>query len=165
MEKEKNTEASSACPTVSVGGQAVIEGVMMKNGSRVALSVRKEDGSIEVNVSEFHHAKEKHKWLNIPIIRGIVGFVESLILSFKTMGKATDMLGLDEDGNPKPKEAVEDAEPNTETVESKEQATEPVESKSETDTDEKATEPVKEETKEPTKDDKKKAGGSTVFAM
>ncbi len=84
------------CKANSVGGQAVIEGVMMKNVTKVALAIRKEDGSIEIKKSEFHPAKEKHKWLNIPILRGIVGFVESMILSFKTLGDSTDMLGIDE---------------------------------------------------------------------
>ena len=84
------------CKVNSVGGQAVIEGVMMKNITKVALAIRKEDGSIEIKNSEFHPAKEKHKWLNIPILRGIVGFVESMILSVKTLGDSTNMLGLDE---------------------------------------------------------------------
>lgn len=84
------------CRPNSVGGQAVIEGVMMKNGTRVALAIRKEDGSVEIKNSEFHPAKEKHKWINIPILRGIVGFVESLILSFRTLGDSTEMLGIDE---------------------------------------------------------------------
>ncbi len=84
------------CRPNSVGGQAVIEGVMMKNGTRVALAIRKEDGSVEIKNSEFHPAKEKHKWLNIPILRGIVGFVESMILSFRTLGDSTEMLGIDE---------------------------------------------------------------------
>ena len=84
------------CKPNSVGGQAVIEGVMMKNGTKVALAMRKADGSVEIKNSEFHPAKEKHKWLNIPILRGIVGFVESMILSFRTLGDSTDMLGLDE---------------------------------------------------------------------
>ena len=84
------------CRPNSVGGQAVIEGVMMKNGTRVALAIRKEDGSVEVKNSEFHPLKEKHKWINIPILRGIIGFVESMILSFRTLGDSTEMLGIDE---------------------------------------------------------------------
>lgn len=92
----KKNEKITPCRIASVGGQAVIEGVMMKNVTDVALAVRKADGSIEIQKSEFHPAKEKHKWLNIPILRGIVGFVESMILSLKTMSASTDMLGLDE---------------------------------------------------------------------
>ena len=85
------------CRKNRVGGQAVIEGVMMKNGQEVALAVRKEDGTIEIDKSQFVALKTKHKWINIPILRGIVGFFESMVLSFKTLGKATDMLGLDEE--------------------------------------------------------------------
>lgn len=84
------------CRPNSVGGQAVIEGVMMKNGTSVALAIRKEDGSVEIKNSGFHPLKEKHKWINIPIIRGVVGFVESMILSFRTLGDSTNMLGIDE---------------------------------------------------------------------
>ncbi len=86
-----------SCRLNRVGGQAVIEGVMMKNGQEVALAVRKEDGTIEIDKSKFIALKTKHKWLNIPILRGIVGFFESMVLSFKTLGKSTDMLGLDEE--------------------------------------------------------------------
>lgn len=92
---DKNTDLS--CRRNRVGGQAVIEGVMMKNGQEVALAVRKEDGTIEIDKSQFVALKSKHKWINIPILRGIVGFVESMILSFKTLGKATDMLGLEDE--------------------------------------------------------------------
>ena len=81
-----------SCRSNKVGGQALIEGVMMKNGTRVSIAVRKGDGAIEIENTEFHPAKEKHKWINIPILRGIVGFVESLILSFNTLGNANDML-------------------------------------------------------------------------
>ncbi|MBQ8146056.1 MAG: DUF1385 domain-containing protein [Clostridia bacterium] len=86
-----------SCRLNRVGGQAVIEGVMMKNGQEVALAVRKEDGTIEIDKSQFVALKTKHKWLNIPILRGIIGFFESMVLSFKTLGKSTDMLGLDEE--------------------------------------------------------------------
>ena len=92
-----SNEQSRACRLNKVGGQAVIEGVMMKNGQDVALAVRKEDGTIEIDKSKFVALKTNHKWLNIPILRGIVGFFESMVLSFKTLSKSTDMLGLDEE--------------------------------------------------------------------
>ena len=170
MSEEKKTTA--VCPVASVGGQAVIEGVMMKNGTRVALSVRKEDGSIEVKTSEFHPAKEKHKWLNIPIIRGIVGFVESLILSFKTMSVATDMLGLDDEPAAEAAEVKEEvsatneeaaepaeAEEVSATSEEKKEVAEPAEVKEEAATNEEAAEPKKEQK------EKKKSSGATTFAM
>ena len=80
-----------------VGGQAVIEGVMMKKDDRVALAVRKEDGTVEIQKSEFKSSRKKFKLLNKPIIRGIVAFIESLILSFRTLSSSTDMLDLEDD--------------------------------------------------------------------
>ena len=80
-----------------VGGQAVIEGVMMKNGERVSLAVRKEDGSVEIKNTEFHSPRKKFKLFDKPIIRGIIAFFESLVLSFKTLSHSTDMLDLEED--------------------------------------------------------------------
>ena len=57
MKKEK---CSTSCRTTRVGGQAVIEGVRMKNQTDVALAIRKADGTIEIKKTEFHPAKEKH---------------------------------------------------------------------------------------------------------
>ncbi len=85
------------CRRNKVGGQAVIEGVMMKNGEDVCLAMRKEDGTVEIARSKFVSVRKKHKWLNIPLLRGMIGFVESLILSFKTLNKSTEMLGLEEE--------------------------------------------------------------------
>ena len=79
-----------------VGGQAVIEGVMMKNSERVSLAVRKEDGSVEIKNTEFKSPREKVRLFNRPIIRGIIAFFESLVLSFKTLSHSTDMLDLDD---------------------------------------------------------------------
>ena len=79
-----------------VGGQAVIEGVMMKNSERVSLAVRKEDGSVEIKNTEFKSTRNKIRLFNKPIIRGIIAFFESLVLSFKTLSHSTDMLDLDD---------------------------------------------------------------------
>ncbi len=80
-----------------VGGQAVIEGVMMKKGDDVALAVRKEDGTVEIKKSTFKSARKKARIFDLPIIRGIIAFFESLILSFKTLSSSTDMLDLEDD--------------------------------------------------------------------
>ena len=85
-----------SCRRNKVGGQAVIEGVMMKKGEEVSLAMRKEDGSVEICKSKFVSLKTKHKWLNIPILRGIIGFIESLVLSMRTLTQSTDVLEIDE---------------------------------------------------------------------
>lgn len=96
---DKNCELS--CRRNKVGGQAVIEGVMMKKGEEVCLAMRKEDGSVEIDKSKFVSVRTKHKWLNIPLLRGVIGFIESMILSFKTINKSTAVLELDEDSSKK----------------------------------------------------------------
>ncbi len=78
-----------------VGGQAVLEGVMMKAGSRTVTTCRKENGTLVVTDSEFHSVRKKHKFLNIPILRGVVNMVEMLMLSYKTLGASADALDLD----------------------------------------------------------------------
>jgi len=93
---DKNKECLD-CRKNKVGGQAVIEGVMMKRGEDVCLAMRKEDGTVEIAKSKFVSVRKKHKWLNIPILRGIIGFVESMILSLKTLNKSTEILELDDE--------------------------------------------------------------------
>lgn len=80
-----------------VGGQAIIEGVMMKHDENVAIAVRQEDGSIKMIGDKFESVKKKCGFLRLPLIRGVVGFIESLILSFRTMNKGTEALGLDDE--------------------------------------------------------------------
>lgn len=68
-----------------IGGQAVIEGVMMRNGSKYAVAVRKADQSIEVKIDEYHSISERFPFLKAPLIRGIVNFIEALYLGMKTV--------------------------------------------------------------------------------
>ena len=70
---------------VNIGGQAVLEGVMMKGPKSYALAVRKPDKEIEVKVTEYKSLGERHKGLNIPIVRGVVNFIESLYIGMKTL--------------------------------------------------------------------------------
>lgn len=80
-----------------VGGQAVIEGVMMKHKSSCGLAVRMENGEIKPEEYSYTSIKERIKWLGWPIIRGVVNFVESMILSFKTLTKSAEAFGLEEE--------------------------------------------------------------------
>jgi len=80
-----------------VGGQAVLEGVMMKSGENVSLTVRKEDGTMVTKNSKFVSIKSKSAFFSIPIIRGVVNFIESMRLSFSTLSDSADMLDIDDD--------------------------------------------------------------------
>lgn len=68
-----------------VGGQAVMEGVMMKNGDRYAVAVRKPDHQIEVKVSEYKGTVKNKTFRNLPLVRGVVNFIESLYLGISTL--------------------------------------------------------------------------------
>ena len=70
---------------VTIGGQAVIEGIMMKNDNRYAIAVRKPDKEIEVKVSDFQSISDRIKIFKLPIIRGVVNFIESLVLGISTL--------------------------------------------------------------------------------
>jgi Predicted metal-dependent enzyme len=80
----------------TVGGQAVLEGVMMKSKEQYSVAVRKEDGTLSVKSDTFTSVRKKIKILNIPIIRGVVNFVETMILSFKTLMMSAEAMGLEE---------------------------------------------------------------------
>lgn len=62
----------------AVGGQAVIEGVMMRSPNSVVIAVRKKDKSIKISAKKYKSIIQKYKFLNIPIVRGIVGLIEMM---------------------------------------------------------------------------------------
>lgn len=73
-----------------IGGQAVLEGVMMKNGEQYAVAVRKPDGEIDVQTEEYKGFLSDKKITKIPFIRGIFAFIDSLVLGMKvTMHSAS----------------------------------------------------------------------------
>lgn len=102
MKKEKKirNDCPSDCASGRagrVGGQAVLEGVMMKAGSNTVTTCRKEDGTLVVYDDSFTSVRTKHKILDLPIIRGVVNFVEMMMLSFRTLSNSADALGIEEE--------------------------------------------------------------------
>jgi uncharacterized protein YqhQ len=73
-----------------VGGQAVIEGVMMRSPKRIATAIRRANGKIEVKAQEFESLIQRKKFLNIPILRGAVTLIEVMILGIKTLQWSAD---------------------------------------------------------------------------
>lgn len=80
----------------SVGGQALIEGVMMQGPKGMATAVRKTDGTILTEYHEMKKLRDKNKFFNIPIIRGIVGFIESMITGYKTLMYSAEVSGMED---------------------------------------------------------------------
>lgn len=75
------------------GGQALMEGIMMNGPEGAAMSVRKTDGTIITVPKEFKHARDKVKILGIPVVRGIVNFIESMILGYKCLMESAELSG------------------------------------------------------------------------
>ena len=69
----------------TIGGQAVIEGVMMRNGNDYAVAVRKPDQTIEVKKDQFIGLNAKWHMKKVPIIRGVLAFIDSLVLGMSTL--------------------------------------------------------------------------------
>ncbi len=90
MKQEKNPRVGK------VGGQAVLEGIMMRGPESYTTAVRKADGTI-IRDSHPNEIKKKNAFLRLPVIRGVVSFVESMILSFSTLGFAAEALELEEE--------------------------------------------------------------------
>ncbi len=80
-----------------IGGQAVMEGVMMRNGDEYAVAVRKSDGEIEVKKEEYKGIVKNKSIGKIPILRGIFAFVDSLILGMSALNFSSDLYMQEED--------------------------------------------------------------------
>ena len=84
---------------VSVGGQALMEGVMMNGPKGVAMALRLPDGRIETQLKEAHFLKDKYKFARLPFIRGPISFVEQMIFGYKClMESAEKTTALEDDG-------------------------------------------------------------------
>ncbi len=99
-----------------VGGQAVMEGVMMKNKDKYAVAVRKPNREIEVKVSDCKSVIKNEKLRNLPIVRGVVNFIESLSLGMKTLMYSASFFEDEEDAakkenlSPEEKKEMEEKE-------------------------------------------------------
>ena len=93
-------ETNNACPhKTSIGGQAVIEGVMMRGPHHIATAVRKPDGEIVIDKQEIGNVR-KSKFLKLPIIRGCINFFDSMIIGVKSLMFSAQFFEVDEDGQP-----------------------------------------------------------------
>lgn len=87
-----------------IGGQAVIEGIMMKNKSDYATAVRKPDGQIEVKKDQYVSMTDKVKLCAMPFVRGVFSFVDSMVLGMRTLSFSASFFEDDEDSEPGPVE-------------------------------------------------------------
>lgn len=101
-----------------IGGQAVMEGVMMKNKDRYAVAVRKPDQEIEVMTKEYKGIVPGEIWQKIPLVRGVLNFIDSLVLGMSTLMYSASFFEDEEEAkgkqqarkeNPEKKKAKENA--------------------------------------------------------
>ncbi|MFA5449732.1 MAG: peptide chain release factor N(5)-glutamine methyltransferase [Clostridia bacterium] len=83
-----------------IGGQAVIEGVMMRGKSTIATAVRDPSGVIQVESARFKPFTERSVWFRIPVIRGVLSFVASMVTGMKTLTRATEVYIGEDDSEP-----------------------------------------------------------------
>ena len=83
-----------------IGGQAVLEGVMMKNTDDYAIAVRKPDGEIDVDIEVFHPILKNSPLRKIPFIRGIFNFIDSLVIGMKSINHSSKFYEMDENEEP-----------------------------------------------------------------
>ncbi len=95
----KNIKEKKALHCTSIGGQAVIEGVMMRGPKTIATAVRKPDGEIIVDEKELGKVRTG-KFVKLPIIRGCVNFFDSMIVGVKALMFSAKFFDVDEDGIP-----------------------------------------------------------------
>ena len=81
----------------AVGGQAVMEGIMMKSPLRSVLAVRTPNGEVVTEEMATSSVREKYKVLRLPIIRGCVAFVESMVVGYKSLMRSAELAGLEEE--------------------------------------------------------------------
>lgn len=80
----------------SIGGQAILEGVMMRGPFKTAMAVRKSDGEIECRVDE-NGTKTRCRFLRLPVIRGCVNFIDSLVIGMKALMFSAEFVDLEDD--------------------------------------------------------------------
>ena len=78
-------------PDLNIGGQAVIEGVMMRSSDKISTAVRIPSGEIIVKTNDYKSLASRYKLLNLPLLRGAVAFVEMMLIGIRTLNFSADI--------------------------------------------------------------------------
>jgi len=93
-----NQKAKKEAPKcISVGGQAVMEGVMMQGPEKIAMAVRRPDGKVALTTKPVKKLSDKYPFLGWPVIRGVVNFVAQLASGMKMLMESAEMAGAEEE--------------------------------------------------------------------
>ncbi len=99
MQKQSNSPSDSSFRT-SIGGQALIEGILMRGPKKQAIAVRRPDGGIEIKEEELKLIKDRHPILGVPFIRGTVNFLDSMVKGVKALMYSAEFYPEEEDEEP-----------------------------------------------------------------
>ena len=100
MSKQSSKANEGAvCFRTSIGGQALLEGILMRGPQKQAIVCRTPDGLVE-KVDELHLVKDKHPILGWPLIRGVVTFLDSMVKGMQALTYSADLLPIEEQGEP-----------------------------------------------------------------
>ncbi len=106
MKDKKKDSGSCAAKKTSIGGQALIEGIMMRGPKHSAMAVRDSDGEIVLEKWE-NKLSQKPKVFKIPVVRGLFNFIDSMKEGYKCLMRSAEIAGLDEEEPPKKKKKKE----------------------------------------------------------
>ena len=81
----------------NIGGQAVIEGIMMRNGDKYSVAVRRDTGEIEVIEKEYKSVFKNKNLTKTPFVRGVFAFIDSLVLGISTLTLSAEFFAEDEE--------------------------------------------------------------------
>lgn len=100
MSEQKNCPQETSCFRTMIGGQAIIEGILMRGPKKQAIVVRKPDGELETRVEELKLIKDRHPMLGLPLIRGSVSFIDSMVKGVKALMWSAEFYPEDEESGP-----------------------------------------------------------------
>ena len=100
MKKHTTSAAEEQlCFRTSIGGQALLEGILMRGPQKQSIVCRTPDGLVE-KIDELHLVKDKHPILGWPLIRGVVTFLDSMVKGMQALTYSADLLPIEEQGEP-----------------------------------------------------------------
>lgn len=97
MSEEKKVGCCPAGFRTSIGGQALIEGVMMRGPEKTAMAVRSKEGEIIIEDVDDSRDKKIPKIFRLPVIRGLVNFAQTMLLGYKAIMRSAELSGLEDD--------------------------------------------------------------------
>ncbi len=100
MSEKSEKKCCEAGFRTSIGGQALIEGVMMRGPQETAMAVRTPDGEIVIEKVDDERDKKFPKFFKLPVIRGLVNFVQTMVLGYKTIMRSAELSGFEDEEEP-----------------------------------------------------------------